>query len=247
MFSRRGTLDGKRKYSREFFQSLVNDLTGAGFDDIKVVLPHNIATIEESEISVEELLRRERNYPSLILRVKSSSNNETLKILFVNRNSRAVFVDDTFPNGESEPPQLYFQSPDPGRTFAVFEFFKEYLKKPSLTSDWLQWFAAVLSSIFITLEILTLVTLRKSWLSNQYHVSASWDVIAIPVAMFIAFKYFGRPKGLWIKPNRELRLLYLANMAIRGELRDNPLVSLIVTVIGGLIVALILKLIGVLK
>ena len=64
------------------------------------------------------------------------------------------------------------------------------------------------------------------------------------VALPIIFKFFAHPKGLWIKPKRENRLFYLANMALRGELRDNPLVNLIISIVGAVVTVLVLSLLG---
>ena len=59
------------------------------------------------------------------------------------------------------------------------------------------------------------------------------------------FKFFKEPKGLWIKPKRELRIVQLINMAIRGDLRDNPIVTLIVTIIGTILATVLLKILKV--
>jgi hypothetical protein len=126
----RKNLSGARKYSREFFESLTADLHKANLKTIEILLPVNQVGEDEYKISPEELLNRERNYPSLVLRAVNKRTNETLKILFINRNSKAAFMDDTFPSGESQPPGLYFQSPDPARAYAVFQFFYEYLSRP---------------------------------------------------------------------------------------------------------------------
>ena len=67
MFNRRRDLDGSRKYSREFFEALVNDLSRAGFRDIRIRLPHDLVALDHSLISPDELLSRERNYPASIL------------------------------------------------------------------------------------------------------------------------------------------------------------------------------------
>jgi hypothetical protein len=247
VFSRRAAISGSRKYTREFFQTLVKDLSDSGFDDLTVLLPHNIVALDESSISPEELLRHERNYPSLILIAKAPTRSETLKILFVNNNARAVFADNTFPNAQSEPPQIYFQSPDPGRTYAVFEFFRDYLQKPSLVPYLTAWMAFNLSLLFILVQILSLFSLRKAALDAQFGWHPFFDVALSLVAMVLCFKFFAYPKGLWIKQERELRPLYLLNMAIRGEFRDNPLVTLVVSIVGAVIAGLILKWLGAFK
>ncbi len=92
MFTRRRILHSARRYSREFFEAFVNQLSDAGFDDITVILPHNYESVDvnHSAVSVTEFLNRERNYAGVILRAHSSTKNETLKVLF--KNSPIAFI-----------------------------------------------------------------------------------------------------------------------------------------------------------
>jgi hypothetical protein len=247
MFTKRGVLDGSRKYTREYFITLCSDLINSGFSDIKILLPHNIEKLEESKITVEELLKRDRNYPALILIAKSKTKKETLKILFINRNSKSVFADDTFPNAQSEPPQIYFQSPDPGRTYAVYAFFQEYLKTASLFPFIFSLLISNLSLLILLLETIYFIVSSKGLLMHQGFTSGFWDIALCILALYFIFRFFASPKGLWIKPQRELRIFYLINMAIHGEYRDNPLVALIFSILGIVIGALIVNWLGLIK
>jgi len=244
MFSIRRTLEGSRKYSREFFESFVSDLTKARFDRIEVLLPANQVGAEAHVVSPGELLNRERNYASIVLRAINIRKKETLKVLFINRNSRAVFLDDTFPSGESQPPGLYFQSPDPGRTYSVFHFFHDYLKRPGTSGS--IWLAAIVAGFVLFTEVVAALSMRTGVVAAQWRQSPFWDVLLVALSLLILYRYFATPRGLWVKPRREARLLQLANMALRGELKDNPLVSLVVSVLGTVIAALILKWLGLL-
>ena len=246
MFSKRCQLNGSRKYSRNFFERFVSDLRSSGFTNISVLLPHNWVPHAESTVTIDDLLKRERNYPALVLVARAEERNETLKVLFVNRNSKAVFIDDTFPNGESEPPQLYFQSPDPARTYAVFNFFREYLQRPGLERYYLLWFGSIVSFLFLLGQVLSVVGAKSTLLHLRFKWHFAFDVVGIAVALAFIYAFFGEPKGLWIKPSRELRLFYLANMALRGDLRDNPLVSVLVTVVTTILTTVLLKWLGLL-
>ena len=245
MFNRRGRLHGGLKYSRDFFERFVGDLQRAEFKQITILLPHSHVPLEEAEISVEELLQRERNYPALILVAKAPDRRETLKVLFVNRNSKAVFKDDTFPNAESEPPQLFVQSPDPARSYSLFEFFREYLHSPSMGGFIGVTLAGVLSFLYLIVVAVLLVDRGWTVVASLPPLWRAGHGLALVTALTVLFRFFSLPRGLWIKPRRELRLLYLANMALRGELKDNPLVSLVVTVLGTVIAVLVLRLLGI--
>lgn len=247
MFNKRGILGGSRKYSREFFQTLCNDLTQSGFDDIKILLPHNIVKLENSIITVDELLKRERNYPSLILKAISTSRNETFKILFINKNSNSVFADDTFPNAQSEPPQLYFQSPDPGRAYSVYNFFHDYLTKSSLLPYFVSFLSGILSFLVLIFEIVLFFSTRKGLLIHWGIKTILGDIAIFIIALFLLFQYHASPRGLWIKPKRELRVFYLLNMALHGEYKDNPLISLIFSIVGSILATLLLQWIGVIQ
>ena len=60
-------------------------------------------------------------------------------------------------------------------------------------------------------------------------------------------RFFSIPGGLWIKSKREMRAFQLINMGIRGQLRDNPAVNILRTVIGEILAAVIMKLLGILN
>ena len=88
--------------------------------------------------------------------------------------------------------------------------------------------------------------MRTGVVAAQRRQSPFWDVLLVALSLLTLYRYFATPRGLWVKPRREARLLQLASMALRGELKDNPLVSLVVSVQGTVIAALILKWLGLL-
>ena len=248
MFTRRRILDRRRKYTRPFFESFVQRLKEAGFDELSVVLPHNYSSVDpmNSIVTVDDYLNRERNFAAIILKARSSSRDELLKILFVNSSAQAIFVDDTFPSAASEPSSLFFQSPDPARAFALFEYFHEMLCVPSLKSFVVLSLAGLVSIVIILTELLVFVSKKVGVLQQFFALPPHWDYLVVAFGIWVAFKFFRAPTGLWIKPNRQLRLLNMVKMAVRGEYRDNPIIQLAVTVVGGLIVAFILYLLKIL-
>lgn len=248
MFSRRRQLDRRRNYSKEFFLSLLQRLSEAGFEDVSVILPHNYETVDprNSIVSVQEFLDRERNYAATILIAKAKERSELLKILFVNSSAKALFIDDTFPSAASEPPAIYFQSPDPARAYALFEYFFDLLNKSPIREFILFSVVQLIASLFIFIETFSLLGKKGFLISRQFHLPIYLDLIATLLSIFVIYRFFSQPSGLWIKPKRETKLLSFMKMAIRGELRDNPLVQLLITILGGLIVAILAKLFGIL-
>jgi len=88
---------------------------------------------------------------------------------------------------------------------------------------------------------------KKAGVLQQFLLlPAHWDYLIMAASIWVAYKFFKAPTGLWIKPTRELRILNMVKMAVRGEYRDNPIVQLVVTVVGGFIVAVILKILKIL-
>jgi hypothetical protein len=249
MFTRRRNLDRRRHYTREFLESFVGKLREAEFDRVTVILPHNYPSVDpkNSEISFEDFLKRERNFSAVILRAISSSHGEMMKVLFINSNGKAIFSDDTFPMAESESSGLFFQSPDPARAYALFQYFYELLTTQSLIGFFLLGIGSLLSILVILIEILSLVSGKIGFLFQRYSISVVFDIVLTLLSLWIVYRFSAFPTGLWIKPKRDTKLVYLANMAIRGELKDNPLVQLIITVIGGLIVAFLAKVLGLFK
>jgi hypothetical protein len=236
-------------YSRDNLEKLGNDLHEAGFDKISVKLPHNLVGIESQEVPLQEFIERERNYPAVIFSAVSTERRETVKILFVNISRKTFFVDDTFPSGHSEPSELFVQSPDPARVYSLAGFFGDYFKgrgkRSSSALKSLTYFAA----LFLLLgQILSLMK-GRGFFSTVYAslpFGAALDLATSAIALFIVFTSFRTPTGLYVNPPPRSNLWTLANRAIKGEVMDNPLVSLIVTVIAGLVTALLLKLLGVL-
>ena len=245
MFSRRRRLAKEREYKREFFESLVTDLSRAGLSQLVVKLPHNrLAKDEPWEISISELLKRERNYPALVLQASNPQKSEVMKILFINVDTVTHFMDDTFPSGQSEWPALYFQSNDPARAYAVFEYFYEYLCRPSVRGYWLLFLGFVGSVVFIIAELIAMFGGERTFLGQRWNWVPLIDILLIGTGLMIAFRFFAVRKGLWIKETREIRLLNLLYGIFRGEFSDNPLVMLLVIIVGGLVVTVLAKLLG---
>jgi hypothetical protein len=222
-------------------------LEEAGMEDISVVLPHNYETVDprNSVVSIKEYLNRERNYAAIILIARSKERNEVLKVLFVNSSAKSLFVDDTFPSAASEPPALYFQSPDPARAYALFEYFFDFLNKDSIKNVILSSIVQIIASLFIFLEALSLLGKKGFLISKQFRLPIYFDLIALLFSIIFAYHFFSQSSGLWIKPKRETKLFSFLKMAIRGEFRDNPAVQLIITILGGIIVAILAKLFGI--
>ena len=243
MFTRRKALDRRRLYTREYFQSLVQQLSDAGFDSIKVILPHNYPSVdtENSAVSIDEFLERGRNFAAIILTAESTEKSELLKVLFVNSDATAAFVDDTFPSVASEPPSLFFQSPDPARAYALFEYFYDNLSKGRLGRFVFSFVMGIISMFMIVAEIASVVVRKQGILGYNFGAAIFLDVALGIGSVWMAFNFFKQPSGLWIKPRRDIRFLYLIKMAIRGELRDNPFVQIVITIVGSVLAMVLLK------
>ena len=98
--------------------------------------------------------------------------------------------------------------------------------------------------IFLVLEFAALLSQHTGLIAQKSGLSPIWDMLLMAFALWIAFKFFSMPSGLWIKPRREVRVVSFLKMAVRGEYRDNPIVQLGITVVGGLLVAIVCKWLG---
>jgi hypothetical protein len=246
MFSKRKALSGRHWWDRAFIVKLGSDLSSAGFSNVVVKLPHNLVGMENSKIPIQEFLDRDRNYPSVIFVAKNGSTNETIKILFVNISRKAFFLDDTFPSGHSEPPQLFVQSPDPARAYSLFNFFYEYLRQDTSSSWFFLWLLGVLSLLFIAAEFLSFIATRRTLFQSSVQFGLLIDVISIIIALILQYRYFTAPKGLFVKEQKTAAIGNYVNMAIKGELRDNPVVNIVISVVTAIVTAAILKWLGLL-
>jgi hypothetical protein len=104
----------------------------------------------------------------------------------------------------------------------------------------------MVSAIALFTEVVSFFGYRTGVVAERWNQSVLWDVILVSISLFFIYRFFASPRGLWVKRKREINLLQLLNMAIRGEFKDNPLVSLIVTVLGTVIAGVIMKLLGLL-
>lgn len=237
MFSKRKSFPQGYKFNREFLDSLVKDLESAGFDSVTVKLPRNLIKDDNYEIEVEEFINRGRNYPSVIFIAQNTKAKETVKILFVNISTKAFFNDNTFPSGHSEPPELYVQTTDPGRTFSLFGYFYDYLKVNHKTKNRLLFLFGVAAFVFYILEFVS-ISHRKLLFQEQFGVSPWVDVLFVLVFFILQFKFFTDEGGLYVKEKESIIFNNLRRI-LHGEFRDNPIINLLVTIIGGFIVILL--------
>jgi hypothetical protein len=246
MFSKRKALSTIHLWNKAFLVKLASDLSSCGFTNIIVKLPHNLVGREKSEIALQELLDRERNYPSAILVATNEQTQEIIKILFVNISRKAFFLDDTFPSGHSEPPELFVQSPDPARAYSLFNFFYEYLQREKSSYTYWNLLLGLFSILFICAEFLSLIAGRRSMFQFIGKYGPLIDIVGSLIALALLYRYFTAPRGLFVKERKDVKVISYINMALKGELRDNPVVNILVSVITAIITALLLKWFGLL-
>lgn len=241
MFSKRKTFSQHYKYDRKFLEAFASDLRKADFGIVSVKLPHNlIHQGEQTEISIEDFLARGRNYPSVIVLAKNKDKEEVIKVLLINISTKAFFVDDTFPSGHSESPELYVQSNDPGRVFSIFGFFYDYLKSGSSISPFLGWLFFLLSLMVMFSEFLSMSNSRLL-LASYFNTNPILDFFIIILSFIGFFQFYSFDGGLYIKEKENKTLVSLKRI-VKGEFRDNPIINLIVTVAAGVIVIFLSKL-----
>jgi hypothetical protein len=245
-FSRTRSLNPSRRYDQALFTDLVRQLREAGFTIVSVVLPHNLSGrgIGGSEISPEEFIQDGRNYPAIILRAQAPASNETIKVFFINTNSNAYFTDPTYPAATYGLPSLHVESPDPARAYALSQYFHERLSGG--THSWFLLLAvlSVIGMLLLFVEIAAAIGRGTGLLLHLFGWPGWTDILfSIATAGWLLY-FFALPKGLLIAPAHADRLLASMGRIAKGDVKDNPLIQLAVTILGGVIVALILKWLG---
>jgi hypothetical protein len=229
-------------------ERLTSSLQDAGFDRIIIKLPHNLVGMENQEVSLNEFLERERNYPSVILIAMNTERRETIKILFVNISRKAFFADDTFPSGHSEPSEVFVQSPDPARVYALSGFFGEYFRNSGRKMNTPRKFLLHLFAlVLLYAEFLSFIGGKEGFISSVYpslDLGVGIDLILSAVALYITFTSYRTPTGLYVNIPPKQSIWTLANRALKGQVMDNPVVSFVVTIIAGIVTAIILRLLG---
>lgn len=257
MFSKKRQLHSSKKWDREFLLSFISDLRKGGFDDIYVKLPINFETlindqfteeqivnnIKSRRINIDDFLNEERNYKAIIFVSKNPTTGETIKVLFGNVSEKTNFGDSTFPSGHSASSTLYVQSPDMARVIPLFDFVYDYLSKKG-DSYLLVSVIGFFSIILLSIEVLTLLDRGKLFLTGIFNINPVPDVIVIIISLFLIYNYFKAPMGISVNDRSSANLVNFLRRAIRGEMRDNPIINLLVTVIGTIVAGIILFLLG---
>lgn len=239
MFVRRKTLTGRTTFNKNFVIALRDKLTEANLDAITVKIPHNyVKDKEDSEISIDEFLNRERNYPSIILRA-TNDNNEEIKILFVNISAKAFFYDHTFPSGHSEPSELYISTGDPVRTWGLFEYFYNYIKGSGSKSDMIIVVAFFISLTMLIAEFSSYINTKKLLLNSKFGYSSAFDIGSIILCFIVLLTYFNSDKGVYVK-ERDKKASQMLLMLIKGEFRDNPILNFALSIIASILASIIL-------
>jgi hypothetical protein len=264
MFSRRRIVGNNYHWNRDFISALEKDLRVAGYDKITVKLPFNrnqiLETLKglkteaelknaidntslETEISFEEFLARERNFPAIILVIQNPKTGEMIKMLFVNRSIKAEFLDDIFPSVQSGQTEIYVQSSDPARVVPLIDFLYSYITQrgDSVAGTNLVGFTAFLVFVF---EVFTFITRRSGFLHAYWKFSGFYDLGLFILCFWILYNFQTLPVGLSVN-NRETQTLnsYLRRILV-GDYKDNPIVILVLTIIVTILSNLVVTFLG---
>lgn len=258
MFSIRKRIGSGFHWGRSFLSQLGTDLSMAGFTKITVKLPIDLSVIVKESLPIEErieselrkreinfqdFLDRERNYPAVILIAVNNERQETLKILFVNTSKKTSFTDTTFPSGHSVPSQIYVQSPDPARVYSLSHFFYEYLRKQT-DSTVLLTIAGIVAMFLTAAQTISYIGGRRGLLQVVWGWHSFFDIALIILLLIVQYNSFKAPRGLSVNERDTQTAQSLIVRAMRGELRDNPIVNIIVGVVASILSAIILRLVG---
>lgn len=239
MFIRRRTVSINTVLTTEYIISLRTSFQNAGLKEFAIKIPHNyIKEGAKSELSLEEFLTLNRNFPSIIILARST-NNELIKLLLVNLSKKAYFNDHTFPSGHSEPSELYVATNDPVRTWGLFEYFYNELRHVSSFTEIASIVGFFFSIILLLIETILIIDRGVFWIQAQYLTTGIFDIILIVLSILILYNYFSSDKGLYVKKKSKGIPRYI-NLIIKGQFRDNPIFNLILSIIASIIAALIM-------
>ncbi len=243
LYSKRKSFSRSIKFNKAFLESFKNALAAGGFSQVVFRLPHNILSEKENDvISYDDFLKRERNYPSVILIAINPKTDETVKVLFVNISTKTFFKDNTFPSGHSEPSELYIQS-TPDRLYSLFEFYyNRFFTVTDPRSVMVEPLLGILSLFVLLYYFASMLMNKPAYFSSIYH-AALLDYLSMALSIIFLFIFLNRQTGLYVK-EKEFKPTVWFKMAIRGEFRDNPIVNLVVGITGGFIVVLLAHILG---
>ena len=96
----------------------------------------------------------------------------------------------------------------------------------------------------ISFETIHFFAQKLGFLQKTLKISPLFDFGIILLSIYWFYRFFSTPTGLSVNKRETATFLSFINRAIKGDLRDNPLVSILVVFLIDLIVAVILKIIG---
>jgi hypothetical protein len=125
------------------------------------------------------------------------------------------------------------------RVYSLFEFVYDYLSTKGVSS----LFVSILgffSILFLAVEVITFLGQGKVFFQIMWNVNPAYDVIASFLSILSLYNYFKKPIGLNVNERESANLPNFIRRAIRGEMRDNPLVNIIITVVATIIAGIAL-------
>jgi len=256
MFSLRKNIGGNRQWDLAFITKFISDLQEAGFDNVIFKLPidkdfyeketASIDSLEKKlnhlEIPYKEFINQERNYAATILVATNKKLKDEIKILFVNTSKTTKFIDNIFPSGHSVPSQIYVQSPDPSRLYGLINYFHAYLT-PKHTSNFQNTIKGLIAFFILGLETINLFSNLSGFFQERFQISPWLDIVLVILSIYWLYIFLSTPKGLSVNQRETATIQSFVSRALKGDLRDNPIAIILITILTEVIVAIILKII----
>lgn len=207
-------------------------LREAGFSDIKIRIPEKgYENISGRVFTLNNFIALEYNFDAQILNAKS--NNEMIKILFVNRlNAISTFNDSIFPSGHSMMSSIYVESDDPVRLIGLLDFAESSLSKNSvrsLTLAKMQNYLFVLASLYLFGVFGLFFSVVSDGVPSKDIFFEHWFLSFVLPSLFIFYLLYHivHPGGLYIR-RFEHPLLSFYRRISAGDLRSNLILVFLV-------------------
>lgn len=228
-------------YDRGFFKAFFDHLRAAGFAEIGCLLPTSFHPDTRS-LTSDQLLVLNQRVPGLLIRSTHPDTHDELRLLMVNDKKPVMFDDGVFASITGNTAIIHVTSDDPIRCFGLVNYFREYIRDTASGYNVVLIPLLIASLVFLIGELFS-ITNGRLFLHWRFG-APPWTDIFFTVAALILFGYVSsRPAGISLQERKSS--LAFARDFLQGRFKDNPLVNFIVTVlgtiVGGIIVILLAR------
>jgi len=261
-FTHTTRISSNNHYDEVFIQSLNDDLESLGFKT-HIVLPeaklknksnksseYEKLDYPKKKLTIKEYLNARRDYASLLFVATKLSTSETVRILFNNIGQTYIYKEDDLPskldsNQSASAHLISVTSRDPIKSFTSVAYYMARFKTPTPAKTRITLVLALIGTIWLFIEVIYITKFGQVFLLRQHlQPNISLDFVLMLLSFVSILPVFKLEKpGLRIEPKQQRIKPFLGGL-LKGHFTNNPVLVLILAILGAFIGGLILEIVS---